>query len=191
MTLADYIPTPAEIAARRARMGFAPAAKPVVRFRPVEPEPEVKAPEQKQTIEHLSSIVTPTVAAPTLPPSKPTECPTLEEIKRMVSIVHRIPLTEILSEGRHPSLVKARDHIVWLACRHTLKSLPQIGEAIGKRDHTTVIHSLYKTVGARGIACRGHTPESVAGRMSRRRHYQREVERKRDRSGRYERRDAL
>jgi hypothetical protein len=190
MTFADYIPTQAEIAARRARMGIAPAARPIVLIKPVEPKPEAKAPEQKQKLELLSAIVTATVSAPLLAPSKPTECPTLEEIKRLVSIVHRIPLTEILSDSRHPALVKARDHIVWLACRHTYKSLPQIGAAIGSRDHTTALHSLYKTIKARGKACRGHTPESIANRVERRRVYMRGYERKRDRIGRYQRADA-
>jgi hypothetical protein len=189
MSIVEHIPTLAEIAARRARLGFAPTSSPIViQRKPVEPKPEVKAPTKEQTSQQIARSF---ATIPGFQTSTPGECPSLSEIKRLVSIVHRIPLTEILSEGRHPSLVKARDHIVWLACRHTLKSLPQIGEAIGKRDHTTVIHSLYKTVAARNIACRGHTPESVANRMSRRRHYQREVERKRDRSGRYERRDAL
>jgi hypothetical protein len=182
MSLIDHIPSPAEIAARRARMGFAPAARPVVRFKPAKPAPAPKAEPAPvyMPVERITHVIA---------PSLPGECPTLGEIKRMVSIVHRIPLTEILSEGRHPALVKARDHIVWLACRHTYKSLPQIGEAIGKRDHTTVLHSLYKTVKERGIACRGHTPESIANRVQRRRDYMRDYERVRDRSGRYQRAD--
>jgi len=179
----EHLPTPADHAARRARMGFAPASSPVVMFKAIEPKPAPK-------IDPATVYVPAEPIANALPASLPDEPPTLGEIKRLVSIVHRIPLTEILSDGRHPALVKARDHIVWLACRHTYKSLPQIGEAIGHRDHTTVLHSLYKTVLARGIVCRGHTRETVGNRVERRRDYMREYGKKRDRYGRYQRADA-
>jgi hypothetical protein len=188
VSLIDHIPSPAEIAARRARMGV-PVSRNLVAIpaKPVNPsKPPVKAAPKTQAIHEAARIM---AGIPGFTKSPLGECPMLSEIKRLVSFVHRIPLTEILSEGRHPALVKARDHIVWLACRHTYKSLPQIGEALGKRDHTTVLHSLYKTVKERGIACRGHTPESIANRVQRRRDYMRDYERVRDRSGRYQRAD--
>lgn len=170
MSLTEHIPTQAEIIARRVRMGFAPASNSPV-FSPHEPakEPAMKA---------VAPVAKPIPRSPMLP-SLLGDPPTLAEIKRLVSFVHGIPLSEILSAGRHPALVKARDHIVWLACRHTFKSTPQIGEAIGGRDHTTVLHSLFKTIGARNKACRGNTPESVLTRARNRKGYMRAIERKR------------
>lgn len=188
MSLAE-IPSQAEIAARRARLGFAPVRNSLVipdgPNRP--PKPPVKKAPKEQAIQEAARVM---AGIPGFTGSSPTECPTLSEIKRLVSLVHGIPLTEILSEGRNSALVKARDHIVWLACRHTYKSLPFIGRALGNRDHTTVIHSLYKTIAARGIPCRGHTPESVLRRVRSRQTYMREVERRRVRASRTKASDA-
>jgi hypothetical protein len=162
MSLADHIPSPAEIAARRARLGMITQPKPVFALvNKSEAKPEPKPVKQAEP----EPVLAPEPRSP-LAPSLPGECPTLAEIVRRVAWMHRIPVAEILSPDRHEALVKARDHIVWLSLRHTYKSLPQIGKALG-RDHTTILHSMYKNVVARGTKCREHTRESVLANASR------------------------
>lgn len=47
---------------------------------------------------------------------------------------------EILARRRR--LAPERQMIMWLARRHTLASLPQIGAAMAGRDHTTILHGI-------------------------------------------------
>ncbi|XAI96573.1 putative chromosomal replication initiator protein DnaA [Microcystis phage Mae-JY35] len=49
---------------------------------------------------------------------------------------------EILSERRHRQIVKARHAIMYWATRQTRFSMPQIGQRLGGRDHTTILHGV-------------------------------------------------
>jgi hypothetical protein len=46
---------------------------------------------------------------------------------------------EIQSHRRRPAQVKARQIVFWIARHHTLLSLPQISQHVGRRDHTTAM----------------------------------------------------
>lgn len=64
------------------------------------------------------------------------------DILSLVSHLSGLPVTEILSDRRCTSTVKARHIVAWLARRFTHRSLKEIGRQLGKRDHTTLMHGL-------------------------------------------------
>ena len=54
-------------------------------------------------------------------------------------------MTELKSSSRRRAVVAARDVAMYLARQMTAKSLKQIGDYFGGRDHTTVLHGCRKT----------------------------------------------
>ncbi len=65
----------------------------------------------------------------------------LSNIQKTVADYHRIPLGELLGKKRQRSLVRPRQMAMALAKELTRHSLPEIGQAFGGRDHTTVLHA--------------------------------------------------
>lgn len=65
----------------------------------------------------------------------------LESIIQMVCEETGIELSEVLSRTKKREVVIARQLICYFSKTHTGLSLKKIGEALGGRDHTTVIHS--------------------------------------------------
>lgn len=68
--------------------------------------------------------------------------PQTSAIVEAVSRAYGIPVKEIVSRARSRHIVIARQHAVWLLRKETGLSLPQIGRALGDRDHTTMIHGI-------------------------------------------------
>jgi len=72
----------------------------------------------------------------------------LPKLKQIIAIVARyFSLTQaaLCSSARRKSLVYARSIVVFLARRLTDHSYARIGESLGRRDHTTIIHA-YRTL---------------------------------------------
>jgi len=69
---------------------------------------------------------------------------TIENIQRVVSEYYKIKLSELLSKRRSRSVARPRQVAMALAKELTGHSLPEIGEAFGGRDHTTVLHACRK-----------------------------------------------
>lgn len=67
----------------------------------------------------------------------------LAEILIAVSEYYRIPTHEIRGKHREAPIVRARHAFIFLALKHTQKSLAEVGREIAK-DHTTVIHACRK-----------------------------------------------
>lgn len=65
----------------------------------------------------------------------------LSNIQKTVSDYHRIPLSDLLGKKRTRTLVRPRQMAMALAKDLTAHSLPEIGQAFGGRDHTTVLHA--------------------------------------------------
>ena len=65
----------------------------------------------------------------------------LSNIQKTVSDFHRIPLSELLGKKRTRMVVRPRQMAMALAKELTPHSLPEIGQAFGGRDHTTVLHA--------------------------------------------------
>ena len=64
---------------------------------------------------------------------------------RVVADYYHIKLSDLLSKRRNRSITRPRQMAMALAKELTNHSLPEIGEAFGGRDHTTVIHACDKT----------------------------------------------
>lgn len=68
----------------------------------------------------------------------------IENIQKIVSEYYRIKITDLLSKRRSRSITRPRQTAMALAKKLTNHSLPEIGNAFGGRDHTTVIHACKK-----------------------------------------------
>ena len=69
---------------------------------------------------------------------------TLESIQKTVAEYFKIRVSDLLSKKRTRSIARPRQIAMALAKELTNHSLPQIGEAFGGRDHTTVLHACRK-----------------------------------------------
>lgn len=65
----------------------------------------------------------------------------IESIQKVVADYFKIKMSEIHAKGRTRAIVRPRQIAMWLSRELTSSSLPEIGEAFGGRDHTTVIHA--------------------------------------------------
>ncbi|HTO14393.1 MAG TPA: chromosomal replication initiator protein DnaA [Edaphocola sp.] len=68
----------------------------------------------------------------------------LAEIQRMVCDYFHIDFEKLQSKSRLGDIVNARQIAMYLTKKFTKNSLKAIGNYYGKRDHTTVIHSIQK-----------------------------------------------
>ncbi len=69
---------------------------------------------------------------------------TIDDIQRRVAGYFQIDLTEIRGVKRQRSILYPRQIAMFLCRRLTEASLPEIGQAFGGRDHTTVMHAVEK-----------------------------------------------
>jgi len=69
---------------------------------------------------------------------------TIENIIKTVAEYYKIKVSDLLSQRRNRSLARPRQVAMALAKELTNHSLPEIGEAFGGRDHTTVLHACRK-----------------------------------------------
>jgi chromosomal replication initiator protein len=70
---------------------------------------------------------------------------TIPNIQRVVADYYNIKTSELLSKRRNRSITRPRQIAMALSKELTNHSLPEIGDAFGGRDHTTVIHACDKT----------------------------------------------
>ncbi|MCG3171282.1 MAG: Chromosomal replication initiator protein DnaA [Pseudomonadales bacterium] len=68
----------------------------------------------------------------------------LDNIQRTAAEYYKIKLSDLLSKRRSRSVARPRQLAMALAKELTNHSLPEIGEAFGGRDHTTVLHACKK-----------------------------------------------
>lgn len=69
---------------------------------------------------------------------------TLENIQKAVAENYKIRVSDLLSKSRSRSVARPRQMAMALSKELTEHSLPEIGEAFGGRDHTTVLHACRK-----------------------------------------------
>jgi len=69
---------------------------------------------------------------------------TIDNIQKTVAEYYKIKIAEILSKRRSRSVARPRQMAMALAKELTNHSLPEIGDAFGGRDHTTVLHACRK-----------------------------------------------
>ncbi|MFM7625029.1 MAG: chromosomal replication initiator protein DnaA [Gammaproteobacteria bacterium] len=76
---------------------------------------------------------------------------TIENIQKTVADYYKIRVAELLSERRSRSVARPRQVAMALAKELTSHSLPEIGDAFGGRDHTTVLHACRRVRELRGV----------------------------------------
>jgi chromosomal replication initiator protein len=70
----------------------------------------------------------------------------IENIQKTVAEYFKIRVTDLLSKRRSRSIARPRQIAMALAKELTNHSLPEIGDAFGGRDHTTVLHGCRRVV---------------------------------------------
>ena len=68
----------------------------------------------------------------------------IDNIQRTVAEYYKIKISDILSKRRSRSVARPRQMAMAIAKEITNHSLPEIGDAFGGRDHTTVLHACRK-----------------------------------------------
>lgn len=69
---------------------------------------------------------------------------TIDNIQKTVAEYYKIKVTDLLSKRRSRSVARPRQMAMALSKELTNHSLPEIGDAFGGRDHTTVLHACRK-----------------------------------------------
>ena len=69
---------------------------------------------------------------------------TLANIQKMTAEYYKIRVADLLSKRRNRSITRPRQMAMTITKDLTNHSLPEIGDAFGGRDHTTVIHAYKK-----------------------------------------------
>ncbi len=73
----------------------------------------------------------------------------VENIQKTVADYYKIKVADMYSKKRPASIARPRQIAMFLAKELTQKSLPEIGELFGGRDHTTVLHAVRKIAAER------------------------------------------
>ena len=76
----------------------------------------------------------------------------LDNIQRTTAEYFNIKIGDLLSKRRNRSIARPRQLAMALAKELTNHSLPEIGDAFGGRDHTTVLHACRKVVELRSTS---------------------------------------
>jgi len=69
---------------------------------------------------------------------------TIENIQKTVAEYYKVKMADLLSKRRNRSVARPRQMAMALSKELTNHSLPEIGDAFGGRDHTTVLHACRK-----------------------------------------------
>ncbi|HDZ58336.1 MAG TPA: chromosomal replication initiator protein DnaA [Pseudomonas xinjiangensis] len=75
----------------------------------------------------------------------------IDNIQRTVAEYYKIKMSDVLSKRRSRSVARPRQVAMALSKELTNHSLPEIGDAFGGRDHTTVLHATRKIAELREI----------------------------------------
>ena len=95
---------------------------------------------------------------------------TVENIQKTVAEYFKIRVADLLSKRRSRSIARPRQIAMALAKELTTHSLPEIGDAFGGRDHTTVLHACRRDqraardgdAGRRGLQQPVENPDDIA-----------------------------
>ncbi len=74
----------------------------------------------------------------------------VESIQKIVADYYKIKVADMYSQRRPSNIARPRQIAMYFAKELTQKSLPEIGELFGGRDHTTVLHAVRKIDELRG-----------------------------------------
>ena len=68
----------------------------------------------------------------------------IDNIQKTVALYFNIKISDMVSKRRNRTVARPRQMAMALAKELTNHSLPEIGDAFGGRDHTTVLHACRK-----------------------------------------------
>ncbi|MEQ8208074.1 MAG: helix-turn-helix domain-containing protein, partial [Woeseia sp.] len=75
----------------------------------------------------------------------------IENIQKTVADYYKLRVADLLSKKRSRSVARPRQMAMALAKELTNHSLPEIGDAFGGRDHTTVLHGCRRIASLREV----------------------------------------
>lgn len=90
---------------------------------------------------------------------------TIDNIQKLVAEYFKIRVADLLSSRRNRSITRPRQIAMSLAKSLTRHSLPEIGNAFGGRDHTTVLHACRKIESLRSEDRRMDEDVEILARM--------------------------
>ncbi len=90
---------------------------------------------------------------------------TIDNIQKLVAEYYKIRVADLLSSRRNRSITRPRQIAMSLAKSLTRHSLPEIGNAFGGRDHTTVLHACRKVESLRSEDRRIDEDYEILARM--------------------------
>lgn len=73
-------------------------------------------------------------------PDEPPPPPSVQRIIRACAAYYGTTEIDVVSQRRTKDVIRPRQVAMYLATKMTHRSLPEIGRAIGGRDHTTCLH---------------------------------------------------
>lgn len=76
--------------------------------------------------------------------SRPSSSLSLDEVLHVIADFYHLSVADLANRSRSKELVKPRQVAMYLAREELQATLPQIGEALGGRDHTTVMYGVDK-----------------------------------------------
>lgn len=86
--------------------------------------------------------------------------PTIADIQSEVCAHYKLPASDMTGPRRSKAVAHPRQVAMFLSCQLTRRTLPEIGQRFGGRDHTTVIHA--RTVVPLRMAEHDELKEAVA-----------------------------
>ena len=92
----------------------------------------------------MNQEITVDLAKEVLKSTIPSNLVSVEDIQKSVAEYYRIKVADMYSKRRPANIALPRQIAMYLAKELTQKSLPEIGELFGGRDHTTVLHAVKK-----------------------------------------------
>ncbi|MGN0917535.1 MAG: chromosomal replication initiator protein DnaA [Oxalobacter sp.] len=92
----------------------------------------------------MNQEITIDLAKEVLKSTGPSNLVSVESIQKAVADYYRIKVADMYSKRRPANIARPRQIAMYLAKELTQKSLPEIGEQFGGRDHTTVLHAVRK-----------------------------------------------
>ena len=72
------------------------------------------------------------------------EPPSIKRVLEATATYYQLSLDDLLSRRRTQKIARARQIAMYLAREETQASLPQIGEALGGRNHSTILYGYKK-----------------------------------------------
>jgi hypothetical protein len=103
------------------------------------PEPEPKPAQEVTQAPVLFYMTADMATPPDLMPVSVVHRYTVREVLQVVCDVWEVEMVELISARRSLDVMWPRKAAYALACKFTLRSLPEIGRHVGGRDHATVL----------------------------------------------------